>query len=189
MQTLLQDFRYAFRTLRKTPGVTFAAALALTLGIGLTTAAFSIVYGVLMRGLPYPGADRVAVVFGVMFTIFGAVALILGAVGLYAVMSFSVSRRTREVGIRMALGARGRTVAGMILGKGLVQLAIGVSLGLLLATGISHLLGAVLFDVKPRDPFVFGAVAAALVTTGILACVVPAMRAVRVDPLVALRND
>jgi putative ABC transport system permease protein len=128
-------------------------------------------------------------VFGTMFMIFGFVALFLASVGLYAVMSFSVSRRTREVGIRMALGAQGRDVVRMIFGQGALQLGIGMTAGLALALGISQLLKVVLFQVQPRDPAVFGGVAAVLLAVGLLACFVPARRATRVDPLVALRSD
>jgi predicted permease len=128
-------------------------------------------------------------VFGAMFMIFGFVALFLASVGLYAVMSFSVSRRTREVGIRMALGAQGRDVVGMIFGQGLWQLGIGMGVGLTLALGISQLLKIVLFQVQPRDPVIFGGVAAVLIVVGLIACLVPARRATLVDPLVALRSD
>ena len=128
-------------------------------------------------------------VFGAMFMIFGFVALFLASVGLYAVMSFSVSRRTREVGIRMALGAQGRDVVGMIFGQGLWQLGIGMAVGLTLALGISQLLKIVLFQVQPRDPVIFGGVAIVLIVVGLIACLVPARRATLVDPLVALRSD
>ena len=128
-------------------------------------------------------------VFGTMFMIFGFVALFLASVGLYAVMSFSVSRRTREVGIRMALGAQGRDVISMIFGQGLWQLSIGMLLGLALAAGISSVMTVVLFQVQPRDPAIFGGVAAVLVAVGLMACLIPARRATRVDPLVALRSD
>ncbi len=128
-------------------------------------------------------------VFGAMFMIFGFVALFLASVGLYAVMSFSVSRRTREVGIRMALGAQGRDVVGMIFGQGLWQLGIGMAVGLTLALGISQLLKIVLFQVQPRDPVIFGGVAVVLIIVGLIACLVPARRATLVDPLVALRSD
>ena len=128
-------------------------------------------------------------VFGTMFMIFGFVALFLASVGLYAVMSFSVVRRTREVGIRMALGAQGRNVVAMIFGQGLVQLAVGMTVGLAFALGISQLLKIILFQVQPRDPVIFGGVAAVLVAVGILACLIPAKRATLVDPLVALRSD
>jgi putative ABC transport system permease protein len=128
-------------------------------------------------------------VFGTMFMIFGFVALFLASVGLYAVMSFSVSRRTREVGIRMALGAQGGDVVRMIFGQGALQLGLGMTAGLGLAYGISQLLKVVLFQVQPRDPVVFGGVAAVLIGVGLVACFVPAKRATLVDPLVALRSD
>ena len=128
-------------------------------------------------------------VFGTMFMIFGFVALFLASVGLYAVISFSVSRRTREVGIRMALGAQGRDVVRMIFGQGALQLGLGMTAGLGLAYAISQLLKVVLFQVQPRDPVVFGGVAAVLIGVGLVACFVPAKRATLVDPLVALRSD
>jgi len=104
-------------------------------------------------------------------------------------MSFSVSRRIREVGIRMALGAQARDVVAMIFRQGIVQLAVGMALGLALAFGIARLLGVILFQVQPRDPVIFSGVAAVLVGVGMLACLVPARRATLVDPLVALRAD
>ena len=126
-------------------------------------------------------------VFGTMFMIFGFVALFLASVGLYAVMSFSVSRRIREVGIRMALGARAADVVRMIFGQGLVQLGVGMTLGLLLAAGIGQTLKIILFQVQPRDPTIFVGVVAVLTLVGLVACLVPARRATQVDPLVALR--
>jgi ABC-type antimicrobial peptide transport system permease subunit len=128
-------------------------------------------------------------VFGTMFMIFGFIALFLAAIGLYAVMSFSVSRRTREVGIRMALGARGQDVVSMIFRQGAIQLAVGMGFGLALALGISELLKILLLDVQPRDPFIFTGVVVTLLATGLLACLVPARRATRVDPLTALRSQ
>jgi len=128
-------------------------------------------------------------VFGTMFMIFGFVALFLASVGLYAVMSFSVSRRTREVGIRMALGAQGRDVVRMIFGQGLLQLGVGMIAGLGFALAISTLLKVILFQVEPRDPVIFSGVAGVLVLVGLAACFVPAKRATLVDPLVALRSD
>jgi len=128
-------------------------------------------------------------VFGTMFMIFGFVALFLASIGLYAVMSFSVVRRTREVGIRMALGAQGRNVVSMIFGQGIVQLAVGMAVGLAFALGISRLMKVILFQVEPRDPVIFGGVAAVLVFVGLVACLIPARRATLVDPLVALRAE
>ncbi len=128
-------------------------------------------------------------VFGTMFMIFGFVALFLASVGLYAVMSFSVSRRIREVGIRMALGARAADVVRMIFRQGLVQLVVGMTLGLLLAAGIGQTLKVILFQVQPRDPQIFVGVVVALTLVGLVACLVPARRATQVDPLVALRSE
>jgi len=128
-------------------------------------------------------------VFGTMFMVFGFVALFLASIGLYAVMSFSVSRRTREVGVRMALGASARNVVRLILAGGIRQLALGLVIGLLLAAGIARLLTIILFDVQPLDPFVFGGVVLTLVVTGTVACVVPARRAALVDPSEAMRSE
>ena len=128
-------------------------------------------------------------VFGTMFMIFGLIALFLASVGLYAVMSFSVSRRVREVGIRMALGAQGRDVVSMIFRQGAWQLGLGLVLGLGLAATVAQFMTVILFDVQPRDPATFGSVAIVLALAGMTACMVPARRATRVDPLVALRTD
>jgi ABC-type antimicrobial peptide transport system permease subunit len=128
-------------------------------------------------------------VFGTMFAIFGLVALFLASIGLYAVMSFAVSRRTREVGIRMALGSSPARVVRLIFTHGAWQLGIGLAIGLVLAAGISRLLDVILFDVQPLDPVVFAAVAATLAVAGSLACLLPARRATRVDPAEAMRAE
>jgi ABC-type antimicrobial peptide transport system permease subunit len=128
-------------------------------------------------------------VFGTMFMIFGGIALFLAAIGLYAVMSFSVARRTKEVGIRMALGAQAGQVIGMMFRQGVWQLGLGITFGLLLAAAVGQTISAILFEVQPRDPQVFGGVVVVLFITGMLACLVPARRATRVDPLTALRSE
>lgn len=128
-------------------------------------------------------------VFGALFIIFGFVALLLAAIGLYAVMAFSVSQRTREVGIRMAIGAQARDVLSMILRQGFAQVALGMGLGLALAALVSRMLSIILFDVQPRDPFVFGTIILVLVMTALLACFIPARRATAVHPLEALRSE
>jgi predicted permease len=127
-------------------------------------------------------------VFGTMFMIFGAIALFLAGIGLYAVMAFSVSRRTREVGIRMALGANSANVVRMIFKQGMLQMAIGLAFGLALAAGVSQLLSIILFDVQPRDPVIFGGVVGVLLLAGAFACLLPARRATAVDPMIALRD-
>lgn len=128
-------------------------------------------------------------VFGTMFAIFGLVALFLASIGLYAVMSFAVSRRTREMGIRMALGATPGRVIRLVFGAGAWQLGIGMTIGMALAAGISRLLTVILYDVQPLDPMVFGGVALTLGATGALACLIPARRATRVDPSEAMRVE
>jgi predicted permease len=128
-------------------------------------------------------------VFGALFMVFGGVALFLASIGLYGVMAFTVSRRTPEVGIRMALGAESGQVLSLILKQGLVQVVVGVVLGLGLAVLVSRALKLVLFQVDAGDPVVFGMVGGVLLLTGMLASAIPARRATRVDPIVALRSD
>ena len=128
-------------------------------------------------------------VFGTMFMIFGLIALFLASVGLYAVMSFAVSRRIKEVGIRMALGAQARDVVRMIFRQGAWQMGLGLLLGLGLAAAVANLMTIILFDVQPRDPSIFGSVVVVLAVAGMAACFMPARRATRVDPLVALRAE
>jgi len=128
-------------------------------------------------------------VFGSLFMAFGFAALFLATVGLYGVMAFAVSRRTQEIGVRMALGASSRNVLRLVLRQGLWQIGIGLAIGLVLAAGLSRLLTILLFGVQPWDPGVFATVLATLAAAALLACVVPARRAMRVDPMVALRYE
>lgn len=127
--------------------------------------------------------------FGALFGLFGLAALILASVGIYGVIAFSVQQRTREVGIRMALGAQRRDVLSLLLGQGARQMAIGLGVGLLLAWGISRLIGSFLFQVQPGDPAVFLGVALVLAGVALFACFVPAQRATHVDPQVAIRYE
>lgn len=128
-------------------------------------------------------------VFGTLFMVFGGVALFLASVGLYGVMSTSVRQRTREMGVRMALGAHVGDVRGLVMRQGLFQLAIGLVLGLALALGVTSLLQTLLFQVDPRDPIIFLTIGAVLSATAAAACLIPAIRATRVDPMQALRYD
>jgi putative ABC transport system permease protein len=121
--------------------------------------------------------------------IFAGVAVLLAAVGIYGVMSYSVSERTHEIGIRMALGARQSDVLSLVAGLGLKLTGIGVAIGVALALGVTRLISTVLFGVKPSDPLTYIAVALGLGAIALLACYIPARRAVRVDPLVALRYE
>jgi predicted permease len=128
-------------------------------------------------------------VFGTVFIVFGAAALFMATVGLYGVLSFAVSRRTQEMGIRMALGAASRDVVGLVARQGARQLGIGVTIGLLLAFGVTRVIGLLMYQVDPQDPTVFGAVLAVIVVVGMSAAIVPARRATGVDPVTALRAE
>lgn len=125
--------------------------------------------------------------FATMFGLFGGIALLMAAVGLYGVMAYSVAQRTQEIGVRVALGASPRRVVGLIVGQGGLQLAIGLLIGLPLAYFTSGMLSFMAFGVEPGDPLTFGATFGVLSAAGLLACLVPALRALRVSPMVALR--
>jgi putative ABC transport system permease protein len=128
-------------------------------------------------------------VFGTLFIVFGGAALFMATVGLYGVLSFSVSRRTREMGIRMALGASARDVIRLVLRQGGTQLAAGLGLGLLIAAGLTRVIGILMFEVKPRDPPVFLLVVLVITAVGLMASLVPARRATRTEPVSALRSE
>ncbi len=127
--------------------------------------------------------------YTIMLGIFAFVALALGAVGIYGVISFSVGQRTKEIGIRMALGARGLDILRLVVRNGLVLTMIGIALGIAGAVALTRVLATLLFEVSTTDPFTFASVAFVLVSSSLLACYIPARRATRVDPLVALRYE
>lgn len=132
---------------------------------------------------------KVFEVFGRLFLLFGAAALFLASVGLYGVMSFAVSRRTKELGVRVALGARGSDVLGLVLRQGVFQLVVGLTLGLALAAALSRAMSGAFIQVDPWDMSIFGMIALMLTATGLLATIIPARRATKVDPMVALRYE
>jgi putative ABC transport system permease protein len=125
----------------------------------------------------------------VLLGIFSALALILAAIGIYGVMAYSVALRTQEIGIRMALGAQQKDVLRLILGQGSRIALFGVGIGLTAAAALARLLSSLLFSVSPSDPVTFAAVAILLVAVALLACYIPARRALRVDPIIALRYE
>lgn len=127
--------------------------------------------------------------FSALLTVFGAVALVLSVVGLYSLMSFSVAQRTRELGVRLAMGARPADLLRQVLGQAVRQVAVGLVAGLALAAWASRLLAALLFGVEPREPAVYALVAFVLVTTGVAAALAPAVRAARTNPVDALRHE
>jgi len=132
-------------------------------------------------------------IIATMFSLFGLIAVVLAAVGIYGVMSFSVNRRTQEFGVRMALGAHQRQILTMVLTQGARQVALGLLLGvglaLTLATVGGSAIATTLFDVSARDPVTYAAVAAVIVLVSLVAVLVPGQRAARVDPVVALRIE
>jgi putative ABC transport system permease protein len=126
---------------------------------------------------------------GGMFSIFASIALLLASVGLYAVMAHAVSQRTQEIGVRMAMGGTRGDILGLVFAQGMRPLALGVAIGLPLAFGVTHALRMGLVGVSPNDPTTYLAVVLILAVTGIVGCAIPARRAIRVDPVVALRNE
>ena len=132
------------------------------------------------------GARRFAVS---LFGVFAALALLLAAIGIYGVMSFSVAQRSRELGVRLALGARRGSVMRMVLNEAARLVAPGIALGLLLALASGRLLDGLLFEVSTLDPTTYVTVAVVLTVVALGASCFPAMRATRVDPLTSIRNE
>jgi ABC-type antimicrobial peptide transport system permease subunit len=120
---------------------------------------------------------------------FAILATVLSALGIYSVLAYLIARRTHEIGVRMALGAQPLHVFGMVLNEGLRMTVAGVVLGLLGAFAITRVMASLLFGVRPTDPLTFAAVALLLSAIALLACFVPARRAAKVDPMVALRYE
>jgi len=125
----------------------------------------------------------------VMTGVFAVIGLILVTIGVYSVIAYTASRQTHEIGIRMALGAERADVLRLVLRMGIRLVVLGLAIGLLVSLGVSRVIASQLWGVSPYDPVTLASVAGVLLVTGLLACWVPARRATRVDPLVALRYE
>jgi len=121
--------------------------------------------------------------------VFGFLALILAMVGIFGVMSYSVSQRTREIGVRIALGAQGRSILSLVVGQGMILSGVGLAIGLLLALAASRALTSLLYEISPIDPVTFVGISGLLGLAALLACYLPARRATKVDPIIALRQE
>jgi ABC-type antimicrobial peptide transport system permease subunit len=128
-------------------------------------------------------------VFGTLSAAFAVIALVMSSVGIYAVTSYGVGQRTQEIGVRMALGASRRDVMWLVLRQGLKRITIGLAIGLLAAFGVSRVLASLLVNMTPTDPATFLSISVLLSVITLTACVIPARRAMQLDPVHALRTE
>jgi putative ABC transport system permease protein len=148
-----------------------------------------VIYGVQTMDDVLAGSFAARRVSMILLAVFAALALVLSCVGIYGVISYVVGQRTHEIGIRMALGAQRGDVLRLVLGEGVRMALVGVACGIAAALGLTRLMAEELFGVTAQDPLTFAVVAILLTLVALLACYLPARRAMRVDPVVALRYE
>jgi hypothetical protein len=191
MDALLADLRYGLRLLRKSPVFAVITIGTLALGIGATTAMFSVVDGVLLKPFPVKDQARLLVVWTSKpqrgFSHWPA--LFLSVVGTYGTLSFFVRQRRHEIGIRMALGAAPSNVRRLVLRQGVAMGALGVLLGTAFALAIGGLVQPLLFGVTATDPLVLSGTAASLLAAVLAATLLPTRLAAHTDPLRVLRSE
>ena len=148
-----------------------------------------VIYGVQTMDEVIAGSFAARRLSMILLGVFAALALLLSCVGIYGVISYVVGQRTHEIGVRMALGAQRADVMRLVLGEGAKMALLGVAAGIAARLGLTRLMANELFGVTAHDPLTFAAVAVVLTLVALLACYLPARRAVRVDPMVALRYE
>ncbi len=166
-RSLLPGIREAIRTLDPNLPLMDVKTMEERIGDSTTTARFS----------------------ALLLTAYASIALFLAAMGIYGVMTYAVAQRTREIGVRIAIGAEPGSILGLVIGRGVTVAIVGVAVGGLLALGLTRLLSALLFEVQPHDPLTFALMAVTITAAAVVACYLPARRATRVDPLIALRTE
>jgi len=212
---MARDIRYAFRRLLHNPGFSAVVVATLALGIGANTALFSIVNGVLLRPAALHQPDRLVAInhvygetaqeaaFAVptyrdlrerlrslyLLATFAGLALLLSAIGIYGVMSYDVTRRSQELGLRLALGQARSSLLALVMRQGLVLALVGVAIGVAGAWSLTRVLEAQLYGVTRTDPATFAATALTLIVVAAVATLTAALRAIRMDPVRALRCE